>query len=269
MEFQWCLSVIWFLSCLPSSCLPSSCLPSSCLPSRHGNAVPLLECPVFNGESLFIKMPIYQCPESEISLRTQKKGSVFKYDKEEDTCTVDPRYQDRIQMKNDSNGRVIEFRNVTEEDMNIMYVIYASNTPLQRFLITSSTVSLTTTAAPHPSTATPGPSEVRSRTGLVVPVILVLCMGLVLLCVKIHKNSETKHLDMEAEQQNVENERCLRLYVPGRLLSPQDGAAPLSREGLPAPRPPSVDNSTVSSVTSSTTRIPWFFSGPPPAGFPV
>eukprot|EP00063_Salmo_salar_P057000 XP_014031835.1 PREDICTED: uncharacterized protein LOC106587744 isoform X2 [Salmo salar] len=189
MEFHWCLSVIWFLSCLPSSCLPSSCLsssclPSSCLPSRHGNAVPFLECPVFNGESLFIKMPIYQCPESEISLRTQKKGSVFKYDKEEDTCTVDPRYQDRIQMKNDSNGRVIEFRNVTEEDMNIVYVIYASNTPLQIFLITSSTVSLTTTAAPHPSTATPGPSEVHSRTGLVVPVILVLvlCMGLVLLC---------------------------------------------------------------------------------------
>ncbi|CAB1339121.1 unnamed protein product [Coregonus sp. 'balchen'] len=109
--------------------------------------VPYSVCPVFDGESLFIhslrehtalfiKILVNQCPESEISFRTQRKGSVFTYDKEKDMCTVEPRYRDRIQMKNYSNGRIFEFRNVTKEDMDEIYVIYASNTPHQRFVIT-------------------------------------------------------------------------------------------------------------------------------------
>ncbi|XP_045076013.1 uncharacterized protein LOC123489648 [Coregonus clupeaformis] len=241
------LVTIWFLSCLPSSCLPSSCLPSSCLPSsclpsRQPNSVPYSVCPVFDGESLFIKILVNQCPESEISFRTQRKGSVFTYDKEKDMCTVEPRYRDRIQMKNDSNGRIFEFRNVTKEDMDEIYVIYASNTPHQRFVITRSTESSTTAAAPQPSSTTPGPSVVHGHTGLLISRILVLCVVLVMvlvwLWVKNHKNSKTKHLDMEANQQNVENERRLHLYVPGRHLGldvgpppQQDGSALLPGEG--------------------------------------
>ncbi|KAK6294277.1 hypothetical protein J4Q44_G00351070 [Coregonus suidteri] len=36
-------------------------------------------------------------------------------------------------MRNDSNVRVFEFRNVTKEDMDEIYVIYASNTPIRYF----------------------------------------------------------------------------------------------------------------------------------------
>ncbi|CAB1339120.1 unnamed protein product [Coregonus sp. 'balchen'] len=121
---------------LPAFQLPAFQLPAFQTAELSGNLlkwVPYSVCPVFDGESLFIKILVNQCPESEISFRTQRKGSVFTYDKEKDMCTVGPRYGDRIQMKNDSNGRVFEFRNVTKEDMDERYVIYASNTPHQRF----------------------------------------------------------------------------------------------------------------------------------------
>ncbi|XP_055777760.1 uncharacterized protein LOC129854568 isoform X3 [Salvelinus fontinalis] len=156
MDFRWCLSVgpviIWFLSSLPSSQLKTVFLD-------------ILRCCV--GESLSIEIPDDdQCPVSNFSVCTEKIGQVFEYSKKLSELTVDPRYQDRIQLKNDAYGLAVVIWNVTKEDEKQQYYVDCASTILKRFVIQipRSIESSTTTAFPQPSTTTPGGSAGGSTT---------------------------------------------------------------------------------------------------------
>ncbi|XP_055777758.1 uncharacterized protein LOC129854568 isoform X2 [Salvelinus fontinalis] len=162
---QKCLSVgpviIWFLSSLPSSQLKTVFLD-------------ILRCCV--GESLSIEIPDDdQCPVSNFSVCTEKIGQVFEYSKKLSELTVDPRYQDRIQLKNDAYGLAVVIWNVTKEDEKQQYYVDCASTILKRFVIQipRSIESSTTTAFPQPSTTTPGGLPVEHLAWLVlVPVCL-------------------------------------------------------------------------------------------------
>ncbi|XP_036837012.1 uncharacterized protein LOC118936452 isoform X2 [Oncorhynchus mykiss] len=175
MDFRWCLSVgpviILFLSILPSSQLKTVFLDILC-------------CRV--GESLSIEIPDDdQCPVSNFSVCTEKIGQVFEYSKKLSELTVDPRYQDRIQLKNDANGLAVVIWNVTKEDVKQHYYVDCASTILKRFVIqiSSSTESSTTTAAPQPFSTTPGLPVEHLAWLVLVPV----CLGGVVLHIRNRK----------------------------------------------------------------------------------
>lgn len=88
------------------------------------------------GESLSIEIPDDdQCPVSNFSVCTEKIGQVFEYSKKLSELTVDPRYQDRIQLKNDANGLAVVIWNVTKEDVKQHYYVDCASTILKRFVI--------------------------------------------------------------------------------------------------------------------------------------
>ncbi|XP_045076012.1 uncharacterized protein LOC123489647 [Coregonus clupeaformis] len=196
------------------------------------------------GESLRIEIPDDdQCPVSNFIVRTKKIGEVFEYSKKLSELNVDPRYQDRIQLKNDANGRAVVIWNVSKEDENPRYYEYCGlPTILKTFKITRSTESSITTAAPEPSTTTPGgstetstitaaPQPSSTKPGLsvehlawLVPVCLgVVAVVVVVVAVVWVRNRKSKKLNEEppsaelqvlnqnasmdkAKQQNDEND---------------------------------------------------------------
>nr|XP_024000261.1 uncharacterized protein LOC112078183 isoform X2 [Salvelinus alpinus] len=187
-----CLSVgpviIWFLSSLPSSQLKTVFLET-------------LRCRV--GESLSIEIPDDdQCPLSNFTVCTEKIGQVFEYSKKLSELTVDPRYQDRIQLKNDANGLAVVIWNVTKEDEKQQYYVDCASTILKRFVIQilNITESSTTTAAPQPSTPTQG-LHVEQLAGLVPVGVVVVGVVVVVVCIRKHKNKKLNEDPPMAELQ--------------------------------------------------------------------
>ncbi|KAK6294278.1 hypothetical protein J4Q44_G00351080 [Coregonus suidteri] len=134
------------------------------LPSSQSKSVPHQDLLLRMGESLHIEIPDDdQCLVSNFIVRTKKIGEVFEYSKKLSELNVDPHYKNRIQLKNDTNGRAVVIWNVSKEDEKPDYYEYcALPTILKTFKITRSTESSITTAAPEPSTTTPGGSTETS-----------------------------------------------------------------------------------------------------------